>query len=103
MRGPAGLRLCYLVVACAYLAWGAAWLVRPSAQDGVPLGPMVQVEGNTHSRIYHLPSCYWFGKLPPEKLKVFEGRTLDEAQARAEAHGYRMARNCPRQLKHHAL
>jgi deoxyribonuclease I len=47
------------------------------------------IHGNTHSKIYHLPTCPDYSKLSEKNIIVF----ATEAEARKA--GYRQAKNCP--------
>ena|SRR5215813_4766285 len=47
------------------------------------------IHGNTHSKIYHLPTCPDYTKLSEKNVIVF----ATEAEARQA--GYRKAKNCP--------
>ena len=51
------------------------------------------VVGNRRSRIYHLPGCPSYNRVPSNNREFFESITD------AESAGYRRARNCPKQNK----
>jgi micrococcal nuclease len=73
--------------------WGEE-LAAPSAASPTPahaVSTLVAdgIHGNTHSKIYHLPTCPDYSKLSEKNIIVF----ATEAEARKA--GYRKAKNCP--------
>ena len=65
--------------------------VAPSTSSNASATAAAPVIGNKNSKIYHLPNCPGYDKVSEKNQMKFQ------TAAEAEAAGYRIAKNCPKQ------